>query len=350
MARASIAQSSEEVQLPEAFRNPDLRDHTLRLKSSADAVLTTASTVVGARSTQGDGSQYFPTTFSESGVPLSSAKRTGIEEWTQNRVIGVEDSGSTGASSDIGRRSTTAIDQTPVPGKGHAAKKLENDPDLLIVQRSIEIAEQNWAKANYPEAEKFFRIGLNRIKTLRASKQQVFDLNEVLLKIAFTRLHQAAVSGAEELFKSLLKSKGFLKSLFKASTATDEVARKSHAYFGLAQIYLGRSHPADAELMCQKCINNWRATTCTKAHCLYSKSLRLMASIYQAKGDSATARLYSELAVADGLGANETTPYMLEIEQIQVFVEKETKRRERESRKAERERERKNGYRREHTV
>lgn len=321
VARANIAHSSEEAQLPGIFRNQNLRDHTQRLKSSADAVLTTASTIVGAKSTQGDGSQYFPTTFSEFGVPLSSAKRAGIEEWTQNMVIGVEESGSTGASSDIGRRSSTSIDQIPVPSKGHAAKKLETDPDLLIVQHSIEMAEQNWAKANYPEAEKFFRLGLNRVKTLRASKQQVFDSNEVLLKIAFTRLHQGDFIEAEELFNSLLKSKGFLKSLFKASIATDEVARKSHAYFGLAQIYLCRSHLADAVLMCQKCINSWRATTGTKANCLYSKSLQLMASVYQAKGDSATVRLYSELAVAEGLRANETTPYMLEIEQIQDFVE-----------------------------
>ena len=320
MARANIAQSSE-VQLPEAFRNPNLQDHTQRLRNSADAVLTTASTIVGAKSTQGDGSQYFPTTFSEFGVPLSSAKRAGIEEWTQNMVIGVEESGSKGASSDIGRRSSTSIDRIPVPSKGHAAKKLETDPDLLIVQHSIEIAEQNWAKANYPEAENFFRLGLNRVKTLRASKQQVFHLNEVLLKIAFTRLHQRDINGAEELFNSLLKSKGFLKSLFKASIARDEVSRKIHAYFGLAQIYLGRSHLADAELMCKKCIDNWRATTGTKANCLYSKTLQLMASIHQAKGDSKLAHLFSNLAVAEGLKANETTPYMLDAEQIQGFVE-----------------------------
>ena len=321
MARAKIPQSSEEAQLPEVFRNPNLRDHTQRLRSNADAVLTTASTVVGSRSTLGDGSQYDPTTFSEFGVPLGSARKAGIEAWTQSLAIGVEESGSQGGGSATGRRSSISIDQSPMPGKGHASRKLENDPDVLIVKRSFEKAQQDWAKANYPEAEKYFRVCLERVKKLRASEQQVFNLNDILLKLAFTCLHQGNVNEAEKEFRSLLVSKGSLKSLFKASAAAAEASRKNHAYFGLAQVHLGQSHLLDAELMCQRCINNWRATTGEKANSLYSKSLQLMALINQAKGDSAVAHLFSGLAVAEGLEANETTPYMLDTEQIQVFVE-----------------------------
>lgn len=334
VARANMAQSSEEAQLPKIFRNPDLQDHTRRLRSSADAVLTTASTVIDAGSSQGGGSQYIPTTFSEFGVPLDIAKRSRIEEWTQNTVIGVEEYGSIGGRSDKGRHSSTSIDQSPTSNVGLASTKLENDPDLLIVKLCFEKAEIYWTEANYSEAEKFLRAGMNRVTKVGASKQQNFDLNDLSLKLAFTRLHQADFDGARKLFDSLLESREYLKSFRKQFAATDEVSHKNYAYFGLAQIYLCQNLLTDAEFMCQRCIEHWGTSTDTKVTTPYSESLQLMACIHQAKGNSAVASIFSELAVAEGLESNGTTPYMLELQRIQVEIESSKKRLE----KAERER------------
>ncbi|CAD6593008.1 MAG: hypothetical protein ASARMPRED_006925 [Alectoria sarmentosa] len=318
VARAHMAQSSEEAQLPKIFQNPDLQDHTRRLRISANAVLSNASTVIDAGSSQEGGSQYIPTTFSEFGVPLDNAKRSRIEEWTQNTVIGVEEYGSIGGRSDKGGHSSTSIDRSPTSNN----------------------AERYWTEANYLEAEKFLRAGMNRVTNFVASKQQNFDLNDVSLKLAFTRLHQADFDGARKLFDSLLDSRECLESFRKKFATTDEVSHKNYAYFGLAQIYLCQNLLTDAEFMCQRCIDHWEPSTDTKVKNPYSKSLQLMACIHEAKGDSAVARIFSELAVAEGLESNGTTPYMLEVQRIQVEIESSKRHEKAEIERATAERER----------
>lgn len=314
-ARADMA-SNFEAQLPEAFQNPELRNHTKWLSNHAATVLTTASTIVGAGSTQGDGSQYITTAFSEFGVPLDNAKRVGIEEWTKNIATDVKWPGSMPASSDIDRRSSPSIDQSTESSKASVFLKLDKDSDIIL-KRSFEKAERYWIEYNYPKAEKFLRICLVRIKALPASKQQELNLKGIYLKLAFTCLHQIRLEEAERLFHSLLKVKGFVKSMLTRSASTDDDFYKIHASFGLAQIYICQNLLADAELMCQRCIDHWKTITTMKTNSLYSKSLQLMAFIHQEREDPAVARIYSELAVDQGLEPNGRTPYMLIFEQIE---------------------------------
>ena len=72
--------------------------------------------------------------------------------------------------------------------------------------------------------------------------------------------------------------------------------------------------------MCQRCIDHWGTSTDTKVKTLYSKSLQLMAYIHEAKGVLAVASFLSKIAFAEGLEANGTTLYMLEVQQIQVEI------------------------------
>ena len=159
VARAHMAQSSEEAQLPKIFQNPDLQDHTRRLRISANAVLSNASTVIDAGSSQEGGSQYIPTTFSEFGVPLDNAKRSRIEEWTQNTVIGVEEYGSIGGRSDKGGHSSTSIDRSPTSNVSLASTKLENDTDLLIVKLCSRMPNDTGLKPTIWKPRNFFELG-----------------------------------------------------------------------------------------------------------------------------------------------------------------------------------------------
>ncbi len=321
VSRGNIAQSSEEAKLPQSFHNPNLQDHTQRLKSSADLVLTTASTVLGAGSTEGGGSQYIPTSFSEVGVPLNDAERVAIEEWAQNMDIVADEFGSTRGSSDVGGHPSNLVDQGKTYNKGRSCRELDHDLDSLVVKRSFEKAEQHWVEASYLEAEKFFRLGMNRVKKLRTSKQRSFNLDDIWLKVAFTRLHQGDFNEAEELFISLSKSKGSLEPLLKWLGTVNDPSCKTYAYFGLAQIYLCQNSSADAELMCQSCIHYWRNTPRTNFSFPYSKSLQLMAFIHEAKKDLAVATIFSEITIAEGLDSKKKTPYVIDVERFQTEIE-----------------------------
>ena len=133
-------------------------------------------------------------------------------------------------------------------------------------------------------------------------------------------MDQAEFDGARKLFDCLLKSRECLESFRKQFATTDEVFHKNYAYFGLAQSYLCQNLLTDAELMCQRCIDHWGTSTDTKVKTLYSKSLQLMAYIHEAKGVLAVASFLSKIAFAEGLEANGTTLYMLEVQQIQVEI------------------------------
>ena len=321
IAGAKVTQSLEDANLPIIFRNPDLEDHTQRLKSRVDAALINASTVIDAGSTQ-KGTIYVPDTFSEFGVPLSIAKQDGIMEWTQKLDVDVKEHRS------MGWNSVTSVDQIASPSNTISnLTNIKNDLSLRIVKEIFDKAEGNWAKANYHEAEEFFRAGLERIKTLGISRQHVLNLNEIRLKLAFTRLHQGAHSEAIKLFTSLLGyirgPKRLLNSILKTVIKDDNTYR-TYAYFGLAQAYLCQDLLSDAEIWCQKCNECWKATTQRKVDPLYSKSLQLMAYIHQVKDDSITANAFLEVAVQEGLEANETTPYMLNLESFTAFRVLET--------------------------
>ncbi len=326
---ANVARSSEEAKLPQSFHNPNLQDHTQRLKSSADLVLSTASTVLDAGSTEGGGSQYIPTSISELGVPLIDAKRVAIEQWVQDMDTVVEGFGSIRGSSDVGGDPSDLVDQRTASNKGPNSRELDHDLDHLVVKRTFEKAEQHWVEANYSEAEKFFRSGMNRVKRLPTSKQRSFDLNDIQLKVAFARLHQGDLKEAEELFDSLSKSEEILEpswfrsleSLWKWFGTADEASYKTYAYFGLAQIYLLRDSKADAELMCQRCIDHWRVATSPNVRLPYVKSLQLMALIHEAKKDLATASIISEISIAEGLDPNEKTPYFIDVQRLDTQID-----------------------------
>ena len=320
IAGARVAQSLEDANLPTIFRNPDLEDHTQRLKIRADAALTNASTVIDAGSTQREGTVYVPDTFSEFGVPLSTAKRIGIEGWTQDLDMDVKEPRSTGWSS------VTSVDQIASSSKTISnPTKIEKDLSLRIVKEIFDKAEENWANANYPEAENFFRAGMDRVKTLGISKQQILNLNEIRLKHAFTRLHQRDYSEAIKLFISLFeylrRSKGFLNSILilNRSAFKDDIPRRNYAYFGLAQAYLGQGSLGDAEIWCQKCNECWKANPQRKADPFYSKSLQLMAYIHEVKDDFITANAFLKVAVQERPERNETTSYMLDLESFPAF-------------------------------
>ena len=302
IAGARVAQSSEHTNLPVIFRNPDLGDHNRRLRRRADAALSNASTIIGIGSTQGEGTIYDPDSFSESGVPLSTAMRDRIEEWTQELDMDTKEFGSL---SKYKKTNPT---------------KVEKDPSLRIVKGILENAERSWAKADFHEAERFFRAGLNRAEALEKSKQQLLDLNNIHLKLAFTRLHQKDYFGAITLFHILLNDiqgpKGLLNSIRRKLAVTETALYRSHAYFGLAQAHLGKGSFCDAIWWCQKCNECWRADAQKKAHLLYSKGLQLMASIHRAQGDLIAANAFFEIAAQEGFETDKTTPYAFDFETV----------------------------------
>ena len=295
IAEARFAESSEHANLPNIFRNPDIEDHTSRLRSRADEALMNASSIFGAGSTQREHTVYDPDTFSEFGVPLSSAKQEGIEEWTRNLDGDVEGSGSSSGNSN----------SNPT--------KMERDLSLRIVRDLFDKAEQSWASANYPEAEKFFRAGLDQAKKLASSKRQDLHLNDIRLNLAFTRLQQKDFPEAIYLFKSLLSNITGYKSLLYSHLDQSAIKTcRNFAYFGLAQAYLGKCSFDDAETWCQKCNECWNTTTSNKADSFYPHSLQLMACIYRAKGNSILADTFFEIAVREGYESSKKTPYMLD--------------------------------------
>ena len=309
IAGPGVAQSLEDANLPIKFRNPDLADHTQRLKRRADASLTNASTVIGS------GSVYVPDSISEFGVPLSTTKRAGIMGWTQELDMDEREARSMDGSSvtsvdQIASSNDTSSNPTMI-GKGLS---------LRIVKDVFDKGEENWAKANYAEAEKFFRVGMDRVKTLSVSNQQTFNLNEIRLKIAFTRLHQSDFSEAIKLFTPLVPDvqefKGFWNSILRIWAVKDDNPCENCACFGLAQAYLGLGSLGDAEIWCQKCNESWEATAERNADPLYSKSLQLMAEIHNYKGDIITANALLRVAIQEMPETDEPTPYMLDLESI----------------------------------
>lgn len=171
VARLNLAQNSENVQLPEHFQNPHLQDHTQRLKRSANKVLTTASTLLGGSSAREDDSQYIPTTFSEFGVPLDNARRAGIEEWTRDLVIGIEES--TTESSENCEDPSTSTDQNAASSKVHNSVELDDSPDVVDIE-----ASRRRKEAEIKEAEpEFHAIAAERIPYQGRSK-----LNDDVLK------------------------------------------------------------------------------------------------------------------------------------------------------------------------
>lgn len=139
IAGVRVAQSSDHANLSVIFGNLDLEDHTKRLRRRADTALINASSAVGARSTQSEGTLYDPDTVSEFGVPLSTAKRDGMKEWTRDLDMDAKVSNSSTMEKDLGVR---------------------------IVKDIFDRAERSWAKADYVEAEELFRAGMDRAKTL----------------------------------------------------------------------------------------------------------------------------------------------------------------------------------------
>ena len=293
-----------------------MQHHNQQLRSSVDAVLGTASTVHGLGSTRADGSQHIPDTFSMFGVPLGDAKEAAIEEWAQSVESDGKEFESSGASSDLSMRTSTPTGQNSKIVKGPQSKA-DNDFDVYIVKQILEKAEQKFFKADYAEAEKSFQLGMDGVSKLPPTKQKVFDLRDVSLKIAFSRLQYVGYAHlweeVENQFKSLLESlstpKRFLEIIFgRAPDTAERISFKSYAYFSLAQVYLCTSSRTDAELMCQKRNDLWNAATGGEVDPLRSEGLHLMALIHEAKGDSSSASIFFELAVAEGFDANETTP------------------------------------------
>ena len=175
----------------------------------------------------------------------------------------------------------------------------DDEMDFDVVQRLFVRGNEYFKEARFAEAAKFFDAGVNRTQALSYSRQSSLRLDKIRSKLgssyaeldlrrAYDSLQEGNLDESERVFRELVGQQ-FGK--------VDEVRRrKLHASSGMAHIDLSRQNLGAAEGWCKKSSVEWKRLV-GKTYPLHLASLKLMQSIYEAKGDLATATILSDIAI-----------------------------------------------------
>ena len=349
--------------LPQRLRNPDISDHTQQLTRSVKAVITTASTATGVKSTIRTGSEDNFAYFSEYGGPLDDTWKARTEQWIPPPDSREELCMYTDSSGDVGPNAQIAGTNSYTENGLIAEYESDDEFDFEIVQDLLQSGRQKHAERSYAEAAAFFKSSIARAQKLGHTRRLSLELEDVQAKISSSnaeiefdivqRLFQEAkeayvlelYSEAADMFRNgitrtrrlsldlrsrfelrdiQLKSAFsflFLGELREAEWAFSDMVKQQiaddkgrvsnlHTSSGLAQIYLCRENFEEAERWCRQSIVGWKRLF-GKEHPLYLTSPKMMELIHETNGDSATAVVFANLSCALNLQSAEQTKHSI---------------------------------------
>ena len=316
IAQKEIGPLSETAKLPVSFQNKNFDDHVQQLKRKAEErILATKTSIAEVESPEENLSQIFSSNLSVSGVPLSDAQRDRIKNWASTTIV-EEKLESADFESEVGWSSSTATARSKSPVHDHRPNKVDSDPEMKVVEKLFQEGRNKFEDFKFAEAETSFRIGLKSVETFPANKAKAFNLDDISLMFAFSRLQQGDIDESLKVLKSLSPSKWFPSTYLWAASGSPNTAILNVVRLGMAQIYWCQEWRADAEGLCKMCMNNTGNSTGPEAG-VHLRSLMMMRRICEWKNDELMAVFYKKRADALLRGESaKRSPYYLEDQQF----------------------------------
>ena len=264
--------------LPTGFRNPDLLRHTEELISSA-------STVLGSKSTASGGSEMRFPHSSENGQPLDRRQRQAIEDWIPHLASMEEQPPQTSDHHDKSATSD-ALTGTDFNLEEVQSTDSDSDDDYDIARRCFQRAKKNFSSDEHAKALESFRAGFKRVEKVGLKKKALLELRTIRLMMGLSLLSLGELSESEQCLLSLA---------WPQTTDDKSKMLALHASAGLAQLYLCRQSFEKAEDWCKKSRIGWRRIA-GKEHPAYVTCLRLSAFSSELNGNHAEAAAFEEIA------------------------------------------------------
>ena len=300
----SSRKNATDERLPPRFRNPDLLEHTEQLISSA-------STVLGSRSTAWGGSEIRFPQPSENGQPLDRGQKATIEDWIPHLASMEEELPKASDHQDNSATSDTLVGTDGFNHEEVQSTDSDSDDDYDIAKKCFERAKKHFSSDQHVKALEFFRAGLKRAEKLGLKKKARLELRTIQMQMGLSLLSLG----------ELAKSERCLLSLAWPQTTDDKSKILAlHASSGLAQICLCKGSFDEAENWCDKSRIGWKRMA-GKEHPAYITCLRLSAFSSELNGNHAEAAAMEEIAkeskaalalVDTGLDAYESLGFTIE--------------------------------------
>ena len=290
--------------LPTKFRNPDLLKHTEQLISSA-------STVLGSKSTAWGGSEMRFPHSSENGQPLDRGQKATIEDWIPHLASMEEEPPQTSDHRDNSATSDTLVGTDGFGPEAVQSTDSDSDDDYDIAKKCFEKAKNEFSSDQHAKAMEFFRAGLKRAEKVGLKKKARLELRTIQMKMGLSLLSLGELSKSEQCLLSLA---------WPQTTDDKSKILALHASSGLAVICLCKRSFSEAEDWCNKSRIGWKRIA-GKDHPAYITCLRLSAFSSELNGNHAEAAAIDEMAnelktapgpVDTGLDAYESMGFTIE--------------------------------------
>ena len=300
----SSRKNATDERLPPRFRNPDLLKHTEQLISSA-------STVLGSRSTAWGGSEMRFPQPSENGQPLDRGQKATIEDWIPHLASMEEELPKTSDHQDNSAASDTLVGTDGFNHEEVQSTDSDSDDDYDIAKKCFERAKKHFSSDQYVKALEFFRAGLKRAEKLGLKKKARLELRTIQMQMGLSFLSLGELAKAERCLLSLA---------WPQTTDDKSKILALHASSGLAQICLCKGSFDEAENWCDKSRIGWKRMA-GKRHPAYITCLGLSAFSSELNGNHAEAAAMEEIAneskaapapVDTGLDAYESLGFTIE--------------------------------------
>lgn len=280
---------------------PDFVNQGDRLKKSAEAILSSAGSVLETQSNW-FGSRRGDTTGSELGKPLSDENFSKIESWIPEPAVEeetLEDMESSEYRS--ASRSSKIRSSFSPPTTVESAGKMEHERNLEqvsannvdsedtfeyeLVQQFLIQGQEKYGLGNFRDSEMIFRRGLQHAEKLSNTQRDRLELKNIQYKIGICYFKQNRLGESQEMLLPLTEG---------ALTGPRDITIRLEASHTLAEVFLARRQFEDARAYCEKSMNGRRQHE-GKEHPEYFKSMILLGSIYKSQGDLVTAAVIAEL-------------------------------------------------------
>ena len=275
----SSRKNPTDERLPTNFRNPDLLKHTEQLISSA-------STVLGSKSTAWGGSEMRFPHSSENEQPLDKEQKATIEDWIPHLASMEEEPTQTSDHRDNSATSDTLVGTDGFSLEAVQSTDSDSDDDYDIAKKCFERAKKEFSSDQHAKAMEFLRAGLKRAEKVGLKKKARLELRTVQMRMGLSLLSLGELSKSEQCLSSLA---------FPQTTDDKSKILALHASSGLAVMCLCKGSFGEAEDWCNKSRIGWKRIA-GKEHPAYITCLRLSAFSSELNGNHAEAAAIEELA------------------------------------------------------
>ena len=273
------SRKNPDERLPTNFRNPDFLRHTEQLISSA-------STVLGSKSTAWGGSEMRFPHSSENGQPLDRRQKATIEDWIPHLASMEEEPSQTGDHRDNSATSDTLVDTDGLNIEVVQSTDSDSDDDYDIAKKCFERAKKDFSSDQHAKALESFRAGLKRAEKVGLKRKARLELRSIQMRMGLSLLSLGELSKSEQCMLSLA---------WPQTTDDKSKILALHASSGLALICLCKGSFDEAEDWCNKSRIGWKRIA-GKEHPAYITCLRLSAFSSELNGNHAEAAAIEEIA------------------------------------------------------